>query len=684
MVTLPYRADVDGLRAVAVIAIILFHIGLGPLSGGFVGVDIFFVISGFLITGIIVKDTADGSFSLAGFWLRRIRRIFPALFLMLAVSVPLFGMVLPPDAFKNFGQSVAAQSFYVSNIWFWQQSGYFDQVLGLKPLRHTWSLSLEEQFYIFFPIFILLVRRFTKFSLWHIIALASVISFGLSIWGAAHKPSAAFFLLPTRAWELGIGALLAHWIIDAGNQFAQKWLDEFLAIIGAAAILYSVFVYTENTPFPSYQALLPTFGTALIIWANRSRGTVVGTFLAWRPLVQVGLLSYSIYLWHWPAIVFNRVTSFAPPVPISDAAAAAAGIVIALIAYKFVEQPLRRNRQLFSNKRLALGSAAAVLVVSLAGLGVHATGGLPGRIAPQILAQYELERQIEPWSECNRFNVRPDNFLCDFGDPGPGGGRVVLWGDSHAQAIFPAVKDAAQKLGFPISFAHFPGCPPVTGLSVAYRARTEHRCREFNQAVIKHIIDTGAPAVMLISRFAMYVEGWDIFDAGQDPFVTAHESRNRADKISARKDFAENFTAMVGVLRAHGVRVYVFRQVPNFNIDPPTLALKFRILGSQPAHRRSRRELDERTRFLGALWQRSDVKLIDITAPLCDSSGCSPFADGKSLYADNDHLNVFGNDYLGAEVVKQLAAVREYLQGRALRKTLGPKTNPNKRPPFKG
>jgi len=309
---LKYRPDIDGLRAVAVLAVLFFHTNIPGFSGGFVGVDIFFVISGFLITSIIIREIQQGTFSIARFYERRIRRIFPALFPVMAFSVAAGFYLMDAKALNDFGKSIASTTLFSSNILFCHQSGYFDAPALEKPLLHTWSLAVEEQFYILFPLALAFIRQRAKerYLLW--ISLALSISLAASIWAVFAKPTQAFYLMQFRAWELLTGSLLALGVIPKPE---SARLQNALSALGLALVVYCIGFYSEKTLFPGQNAILPVLGAAMIIHGNGNdnKGNgVIGKLLSIRPLVAVGLISYSLYLWHWPIVAFTRYLMFRP------------------------------------------------------------------------------------------------------------------------------------------------------------------------------------------------------------------------------------------------------------------------------------------------------------------------------------------------------------------------------------
>ncbi len=346
-----YRPDIDGLRAVAVSSVLIFHAFPSRLPGGFVGVDIFFVISGFLISGIIFQGLERGKFSFVEFYSRRIRRIFPALLLVCAACLIFGWFSLMPDQFRQLGKHVVGGSLFSSNFVLLHESGYFDSDSARKPLRHLWSLGIEEQYYLLWPALLYLCRKRASATIVLLIALA-LISFGFNLQLTASDRSAAYYLPLTRFWELMIGSGLAYWArAKTGAGIGGRWpisarfgphLANVISILGVAAILLSLAVINERKPFPGWWALLVCAGAALIIGAG-SQAWINRKILGSRPFVWIGLISYPMYLWHWPLISFGEIMSNKPSIAYR-AAALAATVALAWLTYSFVELPLRHGK----------------------------------------------------------------------------------------------------------------------------------------------------------------------------------------------------------------------------------------------------------------------------------------------------------------------------------------------------
>lgn len=364
---LKYRSDIDGLRAIAVLPVVLFHADLTAFSGGYVGVDIFFVISGFLITGIISREIQNGDFSIITFYERRVRRIFPALFVMFFFTLAAGVFLLLPSDLEKLGASVVAATTFVSNIFFLRTSGYFERTAELNPLLHTWSLAIEEQYYLFFPILLMVLWKF-RWN-WKVVTSAGlVLSFVYSIYMTDHYTSKAFYLLPSRAWELLLGSIIALGVLPRIN---NTLLLEILAALGIGFIAFAVLVYDPETIFPGLAALLPCLGAGLLIFTGQGDyKTTVARILSGRVLVFFGLISYSLYLWHWPIFVFTNYYSVFPLPLAHSLLNVIISVFIAYLSWQFIENPFRKpGGKFYSNQKIVLFSTTAVTMVGLVVMG---------------------------------------------------------------------------------------------------------------------------------------------------------------------------------------------------------------------------------------------------------------------------------------------------------------------------
>ena len=364
-----YRAEIDGLRALAVLPVILFHAGFEWFSGGFIGVDVFFVISGYLITTIIISEMAEGKFSIINFYERRARRILPALFFVMAACLSFALLLMPPADFKDFGHSLIAVSTFASNILFWLESGYFDTAAELKPLLHTWSLAVEEQYYILFPVFLMLTWRSGIKTILILLSIVFLISLGVAVWGtqyAAHPKiiSGAFFLLPTRGWELLVGVFAAFYL-KYNTHLKSHSLNQALSLLGFGMITYSIIAFDKTTPFPSLYALIPTIGTGLLILCAVPK-TYIHKLLSLKFIVGIGLISYSAYLWHQPLLAFARHRILGDVSDLILIILCVASLAMAWFSWRFVEQPFR-SRTHFSRNIVFRFSIIGIFIFSLIG-----------------------------------------------------------------------------------------------------------------------------------------------------------------------------------------------------------------------------------------------------------------------------------------------------------------------------
>ena len=439
-----YRPDIDGLRALAVLAVIIFHTDRNLLSGGFVGVDIFFVISGYLITSIIFNDIKNDKFSIFHFYDRRVRRIIPALLFLLAISsIASYVILFPADLYK-YAKSLLATLLFFSNIFFWRNSGYFAPTADTIPLLHTWSLSIEEQFYLFFPVFIItafyLVKRKPKKKIVFLLSLFFIVSLFLSIWGAENKPSASFYLLPTRAWELLLGALLAF--LPKIN--FQSRYRALLTGSGIILVFVSFYFLSKELSFPGINALFPCLGAGMIILANHKRsGNFVSKLISIKPLVFIGLISYSLYLWHWSFIVFYKHYTFEKP---NIIIVLIFSFIVATISWKFIEKPFRAT----SKKRLPyVILSLTTLSLILFGYYIYQSKGIPERLPDRFsyLTAEGIKELKNPyqqecfrdwgkgislnqvWEKSCRLGVSNKNKKISF----------AFIGDSHSDALFTGV-----------------------------------------------------------------------------------------------------------------------------------------------------------------------------------------------------------------------------------------------------
>jgi peptidoglycan/LPS O-acetylase OafA/YrhL len=636
---LSYRPDIDGIRALAVLAVVLFHYRVPGFSGGFVGVDVFFVISGYLITSLIRKEMGEGRFSLRQFYERRIRRIFPALFAMLAIATVAAAVLFFPVSFLNYGKSLLATAFFSANFEFWREAGYFDVSADQKPLLHLWSIAVEEQFYLVFPALLLWIGARSKARLSLAVGVIFAASLIFSVWSAHHARTAGYYLLPSRMWELMLGALLA---VGAVNFPTRIRLHHFAATAGLALIGYSVFRYSHSTPFPGAAALIPCAGTALIIAAGE--GAVVNRALSLRPVVFVGLISYSLYLWHWPIYVFGRAALFRAPAPLETALLIGLSFVLAVLSWQFVERPFRNRTFRWPRPALFRGAGIAIATTAACAALLVFGQGWPQRFSPEIRTILAEASDHEPRiRQC--FGLTADDVrkgrLCSIGAKVEQA-SFLLWGDSHADALIPAVQSVATRQGRGGLFAGTDSCPPLLGVKRADSAK----CGAFNDAVAKIATSKSIRDVILEARWAKNAEGSSF---GQEPSgrVRLYDdiSPGRTEK-ETRDVFYRGLDRTVAALTRAGKKVILVASVPEVGFPVPAYLARAKMADPDATLTTSAAVYRERQKFV--LWtfaqmrRRYGAEVVYPDRVLCSGGACKVALDGRPLYRDAHHLSVFG------------------------------------------
>lgn len=456
-----YRKDIDGLRTLAVLPVVFFHVGVPGFYGGFVGVDIFFVISGYLITGIIFRELQDNSFSIFRFYRRRILRIFPALFVMLLAVASIAYQAFMPSELAAFGRSMVSTGLFYSNIEFFQQAGYFGPSSHDLPLLHTWSLAVEEQFYIVWPVLLLLAANGGKSRTVGLTIAATVCSFIASVWWLPRNPDATFYLPHTRAWELLVGAVLAVQLVPG---LQQRWLRSAVATAGLAAILFSIKFFNQGLPFPGASALVPVLGAAAIIAAGTGGNSWVGQLLSLPPMVFIGKISFSLYLWHWPVMVFSRTFGLLEQTPWAKIVEVAVSMLLAVASWWWVERPFRSGLATVSTRKV-LGTGLTIVGAFCAvGAWAAQSDGMPWRLSAsqRALASYLSYQGDARFRGGSCFVVDPRNEQFDDAKclkKADGKPSVLLLGDSHAAHLWPGLARHAGEWN--VLQATHTGCRPV-------------------------------------------------------------------------------------------------------------------------------------------------------------------------------------------------------------------------------
>ncbi|MBX9758622.1 MAG: acyltransferase [Beijerinckiaceae bacterium] len=639
---LAYRTDIDGLRALAVLAVIIFHAKLGLFPGRFVGVDVFFVISGYLIASIILKEEEKDSFSLARFYERRIRRIFPALFVVIVFCAGMGALLLTPTDYLAFGRSAFAAMAFWSNFYFTRQGGYFAPAAETQPLLHTWSLGVEEQFYLLAPfILLLLARRLKRWRapiFWFLFAA----SLGVSAWGVQTEARWAFFLPHSRAFELMCGVALAMGLVPRAT---SQRANEALAALGLALIAFAILVYSAATPFPGFAALVPAVGAALLIHTSTSgTQTAVARALSVAPVVYVGKISYSLYLWHWPLLAFADYEFGHELQAWHRVLLLAAAVAISALSYRYVEQPARRAGPPVTRRLVFIGGAAAIILAAGLSQIIVKGRGLPGRLSPDVadLARATPTRVMHGGlcgfqADGKERRARGECFVGDQSAPSP---RFMLWGDSHAAAVSPLIASLATQAGVKGFNVGRGGCPPLFDLEK--ESRVFRRCVSGPREAEAILADPQVTDVVLVARWGLYAEGVpSANEAATRPrrFVEGDDAANRAA-------FARVLRASVEKIRASGKRVVIVGPVPEFDVNVPSAFIKGAMRGKRDDIVMARTDFDQRQRavlpVLAELSRMDGVRVVYPHEQLCDASLCRATVDRKALYVDDDHLSPEG------------------------------------------
>jgi len=646
-----YRPDIDGLRALAVLAVLMYHAGFGVFSGGYVGVDIFFVISGYLITTIISREIAGNTFSISTFYERRFRRILPAAFTMVAVCLLAACFLLNPRDYDDLARSAVANNLFVSNVYFYLQSGYFDGPARLKPLLHTWTLSVEEQYYILFPLLLLFIAKFGRKKYLHFLVPMLVLSFGASVIGMDIDRSAVFYLLPTRAWELLIGSLLA---IAALPGIRSSILRNVISGSGLLLMIYSIFSFTSETPFPGGYAAIPVLGAAMVIYAGSSGTTLVSRLLSIRPVVFTGLISYSLYLWHWPLLVYARIFKVVDLTVAERTLLLVATFAVAVLSWRLIETPFRKKRLLPGKRTVFAGSFAATAMVILTGFSVIHNDGYPGRYSSAGSADAVVnDPEWNYWMTCRyrKSQAAQHKGLCTIGR-NDGEASFIIWGDSHARALASAVNASAIRHGSTGVLASLSACPPL--LDIERPGRTD--CYEYNQQTLDYVLQhPELNTVILAARWAVSMEGTRYKHESGDPVELVDLSSGQQKPGNNPELFNEGLRRVISTLKDSGKNVVLVRPVPEVGYDVPSANYVARITGRDvnlmiaPAVDEYFSRNEDVLSLFSRLEQDLAVKTVDPAALLCDDYYCRvALQDGTALYRDEDHLSTYGSRYVSS------------------------------------
>jgi len=650
--SITYRSDIDGLRAVAVLSVIFFHAGIPGFSGGFVGVDIFFVISGFLITAIILKDIDDDQFSIARFYERRIRRIFPLLFPVIVFTMIAGAYILERNDFISFGKSITYTTLFTSNILFWQEARYFDADSMGKPLLHTWSLAVEEQFYIFFPLLLISINKFANKRYFPWLLGIGVISFYLSIYGVFVNQKATFYLMPTRTWELLSGSLLCLGVIP---QIQSKVKLNLISILGLGLIILSVALYTETTQFPGIAAFIPVLGSALIIYTGMGKQTFISNCLGSKPINFIGLISFSLYLWHWPLFAFAKYLLLVGNLSaLKVTRIISLSFIIAFISYKIIEQPFRGSQPLIpERKRLFAFACILVFVFPIIGTLIQ--------LYPDAIYQSKYNDKLIPsfnddslWNQFGNENAL-DSLSYGKNPSLIGDTSVVpsyaIWGDSHAQSLTVGLSEKGKEYGVSGFNMSHSGTVPLLGMGLF---NSRYNGDFYSQDVIFFL--KSHPEIKTVIITAFWSELPKLID------VTGEYSFNNSHSVLVRVGLYRTVKKLLDL----GRKVVFISDVPPLKGNPGHYIYLSQRLGVAPDYRNISYSITEYQNknkdvllVLNELSHQKNVRLIRLDSIFFDEYGISKVVDkNKLLYMDTGHLTTEGSRFIAPvfdEIFKEMA-----------------------------
>lgn len=639
-----YRPEIDGLRALAILPVLFFHAGFESFSGGFIGVDIFFVISGYLITSIIINEMANEEFNIFNFYERRARRILPALFFVILVCIPIFWLWLSPNDLKNFGQSVMGVITFTSNIFFWQVSGdYFHNSAELTPLLHTWSLALEEQFYIFFPLILIIFSKLNNKWLSPLLFILFLISLVLAQWGSVYEPFANFFLLPTRAWELILGAMTAYYLIkDCHFKSIKK--NQVLSIVGFSMIIYSIFTFDRFTPTPSYFTLIPTLGTVFLI-CSTLQNSILTRLLSLKPLVFIGLISYSTYLWHQPLLVIFKYRFQSEPGVLTLSTLCLLAIFLGYFSWFFIERPFRDKTIILTRKFIQLALFISLFLFTFGFLAYKTNG-----FFEQKLKYHNIElppyQEID-FSQSKCWDQDSIDEICKIGN---GKKNLVFLGDSHLISLIDLFLESEQSDHFQVHPLLAGECFPILGHKKLNSNYSEQKScsQELQLQRLEYIKSLENESIVVIGgRLPLVLSNGEMWNNERDEYRQLMKDNDWDLNIT------NSIRKYINIILEEDIKVVLVYPIPELGIDP--IKVMFSNLTSY--NNILNYKIDayfERASDSFELLDSFHHKNIFRIYPhefVCqtgfdENSICSPFIDGQLIYKDDDHLNQIGANLL--------------------------------------
>ncbi len=646
----PYRADIDGLRGLAVLAVVLFHARVTGFAGGYIGVDVFFVVSGYLITQLLMRVPPQPARQVFGqFYLRRARRILPALFVVCLATLVGGWLLLMPFELINLGKNLTAAPLLLSNLAAHTGGGYFGTGMAV-PLQHLWSIAVEEQFYVCYPLLLLCLNRFLPEWRRGALSLLALLSFALCLWAAQAYPGANYYASPSRAWELLAGALLALSALPA----PPGLLRELLAGAALGALVLATHYYGGGRlAYPGIATLVPCAATLALIASGAPAPAFANRLLAAPPLVFIGLMSYSLYLWHRPLLVYVQRYHITPLSTLELTGLLAAIFGIAALCWRFLERPIHTRARLGSDRRLLCALAASGLLIALAGVQLWRSDGYPQRFDAQLRAALNEDEALEGAACLARSLAQvAAGQICEFGEHSPQAARVLLWGDSHALALLPAFRDLARERHLRLYFAATAACWPLLGVTSSARTSSANsQCAAFNTAVLE-AARVLQPATLILSA------RWN--DSQLRP--AAGLPRELQEPL-----FSAALRHTLQRLPEVAVACVVF-DVPQLKYAAtPTMAIaRLRHIGDEfIATTRAAAESDvgDMESQVRALAQQGALRFADPKTVLCPGASCLYQSGGQPLYFDDHHLSPAGARYVVPELSACLSGATAHEEG---------------------
>ena len=668
---LQYQPHIDGLRAIAVLAVVLFHAFPGLGWGGFVGVDIFFVISGYLISKILLGELSQNSFSILQFYIRRIRRIFPSLIVVLLSSIIFGSVIMLADEYQSLAKELMASASFVANLLFMQQSGYFDAVAETKPLLHLWSLGVEEQFYIVWPLLLFGLYRFFVKTAQSVMLAILICSFLPSIYFTYHQPEVAFYSPIMRLWELLLGGVLAHKQIRNGKHtllFAKIFHSENIAAFCGVILLFAGFaLIDEKRSFPGAWTLLPTLGAWLIILAG-SGAWFNQNVLANRYMVWLGLISYPLYLWHWPLLSFARIIEGQTPALNLRLGLAFLSVLLAWLSYRFIEKPIRTRAKV---NLTVIWLTVAMIALALFAYQINKSHGEKYRFFANSTPT-EAFISTKQWLSIERKNCHtkyPREALCFSNTPADKSEKVIFLGDSHIDVLSAALIKNHSEISA-ASFMAF-GCPPFLGVNRIIDQQPL-ACHSYTAHVLDMFKNTPNQTIVLNARFAMYQSGRGFVLPNQnlkepmDVHIQAIEFAGFDATADYSQVFAMGLRKTLNALKQQHKSVVLVYQTPELGFDPKSCVSRLfrKVQESQckiPRATVEARQAGYRNIIKEVLIDYPGVVTFDPMQLLCDAKYCYGEKDGNILYKDDDHLSVLGSKLIAPALKEVILSAKQSL-----------------------